>query len=96
MALAELTAPPESDVELDPIEQQALYYISGFIVSSLFKMAKRTGFTVMEAFARGNSIPYSKAVEQGLPHECVTAKSRGYLIYASDELFLLTKRLEQI
>ena len=96
LALAELTVPPESDVGLDPIEQQTLYYISGFIVSSLFKMAKRTRSTVMEAFARGNSIPHSNAVEQGLPHECVTAKSRGYLIYASDELFLLTKRLEQI
>ena len=63
LALAELTAPPESHVDFDPIEQQTLYYISGFIVSSLFKVAKRTGSTVMEAFARGNSIPHSKAVE---------------------------------
>ena len=96
LALAELTAPPESHVDFDPIEQQTLYYISGFIVSSLFKVAKRTGPTVMKAFARASSISHSKGVEQGLPHECVTAKSLGYLIYASDELFLLTKRLEKI
>lgn len=92
----ELAVPEARHEKFDPLVEQTLYYISGYILSSLTKEDARRPSAVRSAFVVGNSITHAAAEISSLPHALITARSRRSLIYASSEIYSLVKRLEQI